>query len=54
LEGKIAYQGSIFPEKLVWDGENYRTPVVLEVLRDINSVKKGVVTPSGFEPELLG
>ncbi|MBP9702866.1 recombinase family protein [Candidatus Woesebacteria bacterium] len=54
IEGKIAYQGSIFPEKLVWDGLDYRTPVVLEVLRGINGLKSDNVTPIGFEPMLTG
>ena len=44
VEGKIAYQGSIFPEKLIWDGLDYRTPVVLEVLRGINTLKSDDVT----------
>ena len=54
VEGKIAYQGSIFPEKLIWDGLDYRTPVVLEVLRGINGLKSDNVTPIGFEPMLTG
>lgn len=50
VEEKIVYQGSIFPKKFHWDGNTYRTSVVLEVLRKINRVKNGDVSPEGIEP----
>ncbi len=50
VQDKILYQSSIFPKKLQWDGENYRTPYVLEVITDINKAFQGNVPLKGIEP----
>ena len=54
VEEKQIYQCSIFPKKLNWGGENYRTPVLLEVLQDIHNLSSYSVTPEGIEPSLPG
>ena len=49
-EDKILYQGSIFPNKLVWDGNTYRTTHIQPLIESINSFKYDNVTPAGIEP----
>ena len=39
VEDKIVYQGSIFPNKLVWGGNNWRTPTIQPLISSINTLK---------------
>ena len=49
VEEKQIYQRSIFPQKLIWGGENYRTPVLLGVLEDIHALNSVNVSPERLE-----
>lgn len=53
VEEKISYHGSIFPDKLVWDGNNYRTPTIQPLIGSINAFKTDDVTPAGIEPAIF-
>jgi len=39
VEDKIVYQGSIFPNKLVWSENNWRTPTIQPLIESINTLK---------------
>jgi site-specific DNA recombinase len=54
IEGKKVMLGSIFEEKLQWDGESYLTPKLPEVFREIRDIKTIDVTPRGIEPRFSG
>ena len=53
VEDKIVYQGSIFPNKLVWGGNNWRTPTIQPLISSINSLKTDNVIPAGIEPAIF-
>ncbi|KKQ48871.1 MAG: Site-specific recombinase, partial [Candidatus Shapirobacteria bacterium GW2011_GWE1_38_10] len=53
VEDKIVYQGSIFPNKLVWSGNNWRTPTIQPLISSINTLKTNNVIPAGVEPAIF-
>lgn len=57
LPRQVALQSKIFPEKVAYDGENFRTTHLsqsFELIKAYSEAKFELVTPPGVEPGFLG